>query len=130
MKNNNVYIADKLGFHLPKIILRVCLYRNDNNIPKVNLIIHTICVMVEGIAVTLTNWSMFQKLNIADKCWLDICPIAENCCMHQIGQCKLTNEMLWFHINIYQVKGLAVTVRLKNIYYNIYIPDKQWFTSC
>ena len=75
-------------FIVPNQLLYPLLYKCCSEIPKAYLIVHTICVMVEGIAINQTNWSMFRKLYMADKCWLDICPIAENGCTHQIGQCK------------------------------------------
>ena len=65
------------------------LFRNINIIPIVDLNVHTICLTLEGIAVPQTNWGMFQKLYIADKCCMKICPRAENGCINQIGQWQI-----------------------------------------
>ena len=37
------------------------------------------CEMVEGITVTPKNGPYCKKNYIADKCWLNICPLSKSC---------------------------------------------------
>ena len=57
-------------------------------------------LMVEGIGVTQTNWAIYQKLYIADKCWLNIRQLQKMVSSIKLANGKLVNEMLWFHSNI------------------------------